>query len=106
MAVETFYARTDGKNDRAPAGHPIHSVMDSLFDLWVRMKDHDGSQKNNNMLEKYDYFVRHSNRGRSCTYAHKCKALFLMSDYQDVKKQLLEVIEHIREVPGDEEFGK
>lgn len=106
MAVEPFYKRTDGRNDRPAASEPIHSVMDSLYDLWVRIKDHKGSQKNNNMLEKYDYFVRNSNRGRSCTYAHKCKALFLLSDYEDIKKHLLQVIENIREVPGDENFGK
>lgn len=91
---------------RPAATLPIHSVLDRLFDLFDRVRNHAGEHRDNNIVEKYDYFIRHSSRGRSCSYSLKCKALFELSDYEDIKDLTAKLVEVIREMPGEASFLK
>ena len=82
--------------NRPPPTEPIHLILDSLSDLIERASTHDNKNKKNSMVEKYDYFIRHSDRGRACTYALKCKQLFVMSDLDDIKKEVEKLVSAIR----------
>jgi hypothetical protein len=75
-----------------------------LDNLGQRMHSHGGKLEES-MLERYRYFVEHSEQGRNCVYAKKCKELFLCYDYEDVRKQFLETLELFRTVEG-ETFGR
>ena len=86
------------RKTRPEATEPVDSVLDALADLYKRITHHENKEKENNMLEKYDYFCYHSERGRACTYAMKSKALFLMGDYPDVKKEIEKVVKAIRNI--------
>jgi hypothetical protein len=54
--------------------------------------------KKMNVIEAYSKFIETSPKGRTCTYALKCKSLFMMQDYKEVKKLLEEVLEHMEEI--------
>jgi len=101
---DVFIKRTDGLNNRAAATNPLHLFLDTLCDLSQRLQHHEGDGID--ILERYDFFVRNSNKGRACTFSHKCQQLFLTGDYEDIKKKLLDVIESIRQLPGEEDFGR
>jgi len=102
--TDPFVPRTDGNCERPETTDPFSLLLDKLNDLIYRSTHHKGN--GTNLLEKYDYFIRHSNKGRICTYSHKCKQLFYMSDFQEVKQELSELINIIRTIPGEEDFGK
>lgn len=89
---------------RAPSSDPSQQILDILYDLSYRLRHHDGDGID--LLERYDYFIRNSERGRACTYALKCKHLFYLSDYDKVKELLIKLIEVIRSLPGEEKFLK
>lgn len=87
---DIFISRTDGKADRPDPGEDqIAHLMDLLYDLSVRLKKHRGEGPD--LLERYDFFVRNSSRGRGCTYAHKCRQLFLSGDWKDISHKLDEI---------------
>lgn len=75
-----------------PATHPIHTLMDKLFELYVRLKHTGGQSGAMNVLEAYNHFIRESDRGRACSMALKCKSLFTTQDYEDIKKLVEEVV--------------
>jgi hypothetical protein len=97
----------DKNSPRAPALDQLDHLLDTLSDLQWRL-DQNGSNGNpgTGMLEKYDYFCRVSDKGRRCAYAIKSKKLFLLNDFKDVKKQLEHIILRIRQIPGNENFGR
>jgi hypothetical protein len=75
---------------------PLHRVLDVLEDLRERLnrtgpEGADGSD----FLRRYRSFIEISDKGRACTYAMKCKELFLLSDYHDIKELLEQVQEAI-----------
>jgi hypothetical protein len=80
-------------------------VMDTLFDLYQRINNHNGDSLGTNMLERYNYFVNHSEKSRECTYALKCLNLFFLKDYNKVKELLLLALQAIRTIEGDS-FGR
>lgn len=88
----------------------IDSVLDALWDLVERIDTHSGDpkHKNNNMLKKYQFFIKHGpeKKGRACTLAMKSKQLFLLSDYHPVREAVLKLVEAYRQVEGDEDFAK
>lgn len=92
------------KPRRATTSDPTQQLLDILYDLSYRLSHHDGDGID--LLERYDYFVRNSERGRACTYALKCKQLFYLSDYDKVKELLIKLTETIRQIPGEENFLK
>lgn len=77
----------------------------SLFNLAQRINSHGGVLPGESMLERYKYFLQHSENKENCTYARKCKDLFLNYDYEDIKVRFLEVLELIRLVEG-KNFGR
>lgn len=97
----------DRSSARAPAIDQIDHIMDLLSDLQWRLDQNgpDGAP-GTGMLERYDYFCRVSDQGRKCSYAIKTKKLFLLNDFADVKKMLEHIILRIRQVKGNENFGR
>lgn len=100
---DPFIPRADELSDRPSTEDCIGLLMDQLTDSIHRLTHYQGNGIN--LLERYDYFVRHSSKGRSCTYSHKCRQLFI-SELGIVKEEVLKVIEMIREIPGEENFGR
>lgn len=98
--------RDKPREKRPDPTEPIDMVIDCLNDLTKRIDKHQGKDRSNNMLEKYDYFCYHAELGRACTYAIQSKRLFLVGDWQDTQRNLLRLLEAIRMVPGYEDFGK
>lgn len=79
-------------------------LLIALDNLQRRINSHGGKMDGDSMVERYRYFVEHSERGTQCTYARKCKEIFLRYDYEDIRDQLLLVLEHLRLIEG-KEFG-
>lgn len=74
---------------------------DILLELWKlseRIRSHGGVLPGDSMIERYKYFVENTEYGRACVYARKSRDLFLTHDYEDIKKQLLHVVELIDKV--------
>lgn len=94
----------DRNSPRAAPKEPIDSVLDQLYDLKKRL-DRPVVQ-GDSALEMYDYFTRVSDQGRDCTYARKGKHIFLTKDWEEVKRELLQLLLNIRLMPGESEFGK
>jgi hypothetical protein len=69
---------------------------DLLIELWnlsERIRSHGGVLPGESMVERYKYYVEHSESGKDCVYARKCRDLFLTHDYDDVVAQLKKVME-------------
>lgn len=79
-------------------------LLIQLDNLAQRMHQH-GGKLDESMLERYRYFVEHSEKGQNCVYAKKCKELFLCYDYEDVRAQFIKTLELFRTVEGDR-FGR
>ncbi len=79
-------------------------LLSALYNLSLRMNQH-GGKLDESMLERYQYFKTHSERGEDCVYAKKCRALFVEFDYEDTKKLFLETLELYRQTEGDR-FGR
>lgn len=73
-----------------------------LDDLRLRLINKDGYS---DMVEKYKYFCTHSEYGKNCSYAKKCKDVYLRYDYEDIKILFLKILEQYRIVEGDQ-FGR
>ncbi len=56
-------------------------------------------------VERYNFFIETSEHGADCAYARKCMDLFLLDDYEDTKKLVLELLSEFRKVEG-EGFGR
>ena len=83
-----------------------HELLDALFDLFLRIDTHAAAKPHNNMLEKYDYFIKESPHHRACGSALQAKQLFFFSDFKDVKDQIEKVVKLIRLHTEDDEFAK
>lgn len=77
----------------------------ALHELATRINSHGGVLDGDSMVERYKYFVEHSDAGKDCSYARKCKDLFLRYDYEDIKKLLVKTLEQFRIIEGSD-FGK
>lgn len=77
-------------------------LLDLLWDLSIRLKT---NQPGNSMLERYNYFIRSSDRGRACTYAMKCKQLFYTYDYQEVKELLKKINDIVDMIDNENKTG-
>jgi len=99
--------KKDKNSPRAPAKDQFDHVLDLLYDLKVRL-DQNGPNGNpgTGMLERFDYFSRVSDLGRGCSYGIKAKQLFLLNDFKDVKSLIEHIILRIRQLPGNENFGR
>jgi len=75
-------------------------LLIELFNLAARINSHGGVLPGESMVERYKYFVEHSEYGKDCSFARKCKDLFLTYDYDDIVKQLKVVIQLIEDVEG------
>ena len=80
------------------------NLLQVLYNLFKRINSHGGVIEAN-ILERYIYFIEHSENKENCMYAKKYKELFLKYDYEDIKKRFLEVLDKLREIEG-ENFGK
>lgn len=78
--------------------YTLETLMDQLWLLFDRLNTFQGDPKNrgNNLIEKYNYFITHSENGRGCTYALKSKELFRTHEYPRIKELILEIAETIR----------
>jgi hypothetical protein len=92
--------------ERTPSSNPLESLLDHLWDLAIVLDPTSTENPSGGMLERYNYFVRYSEHGRSCPYALKSKELFTKLTLPKVKDSLLAIINLIRSIPGNEEFGK
>lgn len=75
----------------------IHFLMDKLFQLQKRLKHTGTNETGMNVIEAYNHFVNTSDKGRTCTYALKCKELFINQDLKEIKQLLEETLELINE---------
>jgi hypothetical protein len=91
--------------ERPKTSEPCHVFLDKLFNLYHRVEHFRGEEAENNLLKKYDYFIRHSDKGRACTYAMKCKQLILAAEFKDLKGLIEELVYAVREM-GEEDFAK
>lgn len=82
---------------RTPPTNPREEILDLLFDLTDRIASH-ANVSGNNMVEKYNYFSRHSADRRGCTYAKKCSSLFFRHDWEEVKGLLTKLMRVIGEM--------
>lgn len=64
-----------------------------LWDLSERICSHGGVLPGESMIERYKYFVEHSAYGAGCVYARKCRDLYLTHDHEQIKQQLLAIVE-------------
>lgn len=56
------------------------------------------------LIDAYEDFINRSEYKENCTYAIKIKDFFLKLDYNDIRQELLEVLEIIKTIEG-KEFG-
>jgi len=80
------------------------NLLESLNSLVSRINNH-GGKLDASMLERYIYFIEHSEFGKDCSYARKCMDLFIKYDYNDVRALFLDVLEQFRLIEG-KDFGK
>lgn len=73
-------------------------LLDILYKLYKRLAQHDNSDMTNPLLERYNYFSNHSDHGRECKYALKCKHLFYLKDYQNVRDLIREATDIINKL--------
>jgi hypothetical protein len=62
------------------------------------------NQYSDSMIERYNFFITHSEFGKDCTYARKCKDIFLREDYEQIKQIFLDTLVQFRMVEGNQ-FG-
>lgn len=81
-------------------------LLTSLHSLWDRLSRHaSGDKRTGGMLERYVYFLEHSEHGENCAYAVKSKDLFLRFDYEEIRDLFLTCLTEFRKVEG-EDWGK
>lgn len=68
----------EDRPSRPLAQTPEHEILAKLEDLRIRL--------NASYVEKYDHFIRHSDMHRACGYALKCKGLFFMVDFLELRE--------------------
>ena len=96
----------DRNSPRAAPTGPVDYVLDQLYDLMIHLDEHGSKGPGSGMLEKYDYFNRVSDKGRACTYGMQSKQLFLQHSWPTTKIMLEKLLVLIRQVKGNEDFGK
>jgi len=73
---------------------------DEIMDLLVRLDYvlHHGKLglKEDSLLERYQGFLNNSTYGKECTYARKCKHLFMTNDWADARGLILSLLELIK----------
>ena len=79
-------------------------MEDRLLDLLWELEEILNVRSQDSLIEKYNYFVNHSEHGRECTYAKKTQALFFKDQYSKVRSKVLELNHLIFKL--DEERGK
>lgn len=63
--------------------------------------------KQNSLVEKYNYFIEHSDKGDNCTYAQKCLLLFRNEgEYELVKNDINLIISTIDQIEGSPNWRK
>lgn len=73
------------------------SEAELLFQLWHRLNYHRGDEKfRDPIIERYKYFLDHSQYGENCEYAKKYLAHFLKEDYEIVRDLILQLAEKMR----------
>lgn len=88
--------------DRPPQRSKEEELMDALIDLRERLRRHKKDGKSDDdMLRRYDYFIKNSNVGRQCQYAQKCKMLFFTVDYLEVKELISQIHKLMEEVESE-----
>ncbi len=82
-----------------------NDLLLSLFALQERINSHGGVLKGESMIERYHWYVNHSDKGRDCAYARKCRDLFNTYDYDTIRQMFLETLELFRVIEGPS-FGE
>lgn len=70
-----------------------NDLLIALWELSERIRSHGGVLPGESMVERYKFFVEHSEAGTNCHLARKCRDLFVRYDYDDIKKQILSIVE-------------
>lgn len=67
--------------------------MRDLIDILCEINDrftHHGGVIEGNPLERYFYFIKHSEHGKNCSYAIKYRQLFEKHDMEAIRPLILE----------------
>ncbi len=86
-------------NDPYPGEDP--DLLTTLNDLRIRLC----SSGEPIFIQQYLHFITHSEYGKDCGYAKKCKDLFLRYDYEEIRDLFLKTLEQFRVIEG-KDFGK
>lgn len=76
-------------------------LLTTLNDLRIRLESHGEPV----FVQQYLHFIEHSEFGKDCGYAKKCKDLYLRYDHEEIKHLFLKALEQYRLIEG-EDFGK
>lgn len=70
-----------------------NDLLIALWELSERIRSHGGILPGDSMIERYKYFVEHSEYGAGCVYARKSRDLYLQHDHEDIKKLIFHIME-------------
>jgi hypothetical protein len=76
--------------------HMERDLIDILAELQHRFTHHGGTLEGN-VLERYFYFIQHSEYGKKCSFALKSRELFLRHDFEAVMKLVCEAADFYRD---------
>lgn len=91
---------------RPPSLNPLHSFMDNLEDLRVRMSHTGDKPASFSSIEMYGGLIKTSEHGRDCQFALKSLSLFLAVDYDDIKRLIVDLYNQIQEIESIDAFKK
>ena len=74
-------------------------LLIQLHILSTRISSH-GGVIGESMVERYKYFVEHSEHGKDCAYARKCRDLFEKFDYSDILEEFKKTLRLFELVEG------
>lgn len=80
-------------------------LLDILCDLNHRFSHHGGTVEGN-ILTRYAWFRDHSEHGKDCGYALRCRDLFLRHDFSEVVKLICEAAKLLPSVLTEEEAAE
>lgn len=72
-------------------------IFDLLLDLKWRLDHTGGSKSADSPIDRYRWFMDHSEHGKRCGYAIKTKELFFKYDWNKVRAMILELAATIEE---------
>ena len=86
----------------------MDNLLVSLWSLFCTIRgqeDPDGVAVNQNIPERFCWFVKNSESGENCRYARQYAKMFEERDYEMIRDSFLETLDQFRKLEGDD-FGR